>query len=290
METNSAVTVVAPRRRLQGQVVIITGGASGIGASSVELFHENGAKVVIADIQDDLGQALASKLGENTSYIHCDVSNEDDVMNLVDTTVAKYGKLDVMFNNAGVLDRSSGSILGVQKSELDRLLSVNLGGAFLGAKHATRVMKPQGKGCILFTASACTSIAGLSSHAYAASKSGICGLAKNLTPELGQYGIRVNCISPYGLVSGMSRVSCEAEREKVEATLSGMGTLRGEVLRTDGIAKAALFLASDEAYYVSGINLVVDGGFSVVNPTMIANRNRNDQLRKADLSTDIIDG
>nr|H9BFQ0.1 RecName: Full=Tropinone reductase-like 1 [Erythroxylum coca]AFD32319.1 tropinone reductase-like 1 [Erythroxylum coca] len=262
-------SIAGPHKRLEGKVAIITGGASGIGACTAELFHENGAKVVIADIQDDLGQALATKLGGKACYIHCDVSKEDDVINLVDTTVAKYGRLDIMFNNAGIIEGQGlpVSVVESEKSDLDRLLSVNLGGAFLGAKHATRVMVQQRKGCILFTSSLCTSIAGLSGHAYAASKSGVCGLAKNLTPELGKYGIRVNCISPYGLVTGISNIS-EANRELVEAMLSELGTLSGQTLRADGIAKAALFLASDEAYYVSGINMVVDGGYSVVNPRL----------------------
>uniref|UniRef100_UPI003624AC75 Borneoldehydrogenase n=1 Tax=synthetic construct TaxID=32630 RepID=UPI003624AC75 len=255
-------------KRLEGKVAIITGGASGIGASTVQLFHENGAKVVIADIQDDLGQAIANKLGKNVCYIHCDVSNEDDIINLVDTTVAKYGKLDIMYNNAGIIDRPFGSILDTTKSDLERVLGVNLVGAFLGAKHAARVMVPQKKGCILFTASACTAIAGLSTHAYAVSKYGIVGLAKNLAAELGQHGIRVNCVSPYGVVTGIGGVS-EVDVAVVEAMLSEVGNLKGQILKAEGVAKAALYLASDEANYVSGLNLVVDGGFSVVNPTMM---------------------
>ncbi|XP_058003860.1 tropinone reductase-like 1 [Hevea brasiliensis] len=257
----------ASHKRLEGKVAIVTGGASGIGASTVQLFQEHGAEVMIADIQDELGQAIADKLGKNVSYIHCDVSNEDDIIKLVDTTISKYGKLDIMYNNAGLMERPLGTILDSKRSDLEHILGVNLIGAFLGAKHAARVMMPQRKGCILFTASVCTSIAGLSTHSYAASKYGIWGLARNLTPELGQYGIRVNCVSPYGLVSGMTGINSEANRRKVEVYLSEMGNLKGQILRADGVAQAALYLASDEAYYVSGLNLVVDGGFSVVNPS-----------------------
>lgn len=256
--------------RLEGKVAIVTGGASGIGASTVRLFWENGAKVIIADIQDDLGQDITNKLGQDVSYIHCDVSNEDDVQNLVDTTISKHGRLDIMYNNAGILDRHLGSILDTQKSDLDRLIGVNLVGSFLGAKHAARVMIPQKKGCILFTASCCTSIAGISTHSYAVTKYGIWGLARNLAAELGQYGIRVNCVSPYGLITGMGQQRFTSEEvEAAEASLSEMGNLKGEVLKPEGVARAALYLASDEASYVSGLNLVVDGGFSVVNPTMI---------------------
>ncbi|XP_031288201.1 tropinone reductase-like 1 [Pistacia vera] len=272
--------------RLEGKVVIITGGAHGLGATTVRLFHQHGAKVVIADIQDHLGQAITKELGENVCYIHCDVTNEDDISNLVDTTIAKYGKLDIMFSNAGVVDRPSGSILDTPNSDLERVINVNTIGAFLAAKHAARVMAPQRKGCIIFTASlstpactsiaglstpACTSIAGLSTPAYAVSKYGILGLAKSLAAELGGCGIRVNCVSPYAVMNSIQGLS-EVEVAKGEAIMSAIGNLKGQVLRAEGVAQAALYLASDEANYVSGLNLVVDGGFSIVNPTLIMAR------------------
>ncbi|XVF76143.1 hypothetical protein PTKIN_Ptkin13bG0242500 [Pterospermum kingtungense] len=257
----------SPCRRLEGKVAVITGGASGIGASTARLFHENGAKVVVADIQDTLGQALVTKLGENACYIHCDVSNEDDIINLVDTTISKHGKLDIMYNNAGVYDRPLSSILDTTKSDLDLCVGVNLVGALLGAKHAARVMIPQRKGCILFTASAATAVAGMASYAYTASKCGIVGIAKTLAGELGQYGIRVNCVSPFIVATPMSAPT-EADVPQIEALASEMGNLKGEVLKAEGVAEAALYLASD-SNYVSGMNLVLDGGYSVVNPTMM---------------------
>ncbi|KAK2982235.1 hypothetical protein RJ640_015826 [Escallonia rubra] len=260
---------IAPStNRLEGKVAVITGGASGIGESTTHLFWKNGAKVVIADIQDELGQAISDKLGENVCYIHCDVSNEEEVINLVDTTVAKFGHLDIMFNNAGILDRPFGSILDTTKSHLERVLGINVVGSFLGAKHAARVMVPQRKGCILFTASACASIAGIATHPYTVSKHGIVGLSKNLAAELGQYGIRVNCISPSGVVTGLSPRH-GATLEQMEASQHQLGNLKGKILRVEDVAKAVLYLASDDGDYVSGHNLVVDGGFSVVNPTIL---------------------
>ncbi|CAN0879447.1 Tropinone reductase-like 2 [Linum grandiflorum] len=254
--------------RLQDKVAIITGGASGIGAATVELFHQQGAKVVIADVQDSLGQALADKL-HNITYVHCDVSNEDEVARLVDATVAKFGKLDIMYCNAGRVDRAHRrSIVDASKSDLDRMIEVNLVGAFLGAKHAARVMIPNRKGNVLFTASACTAIGGLGSHVYAMTKYGILGLARNLAGELGRHGIRVNCVSPSGL--------SEEQLSRVKEHLSATGNLKGAILEAVDIAKAALFLASDDAQYVSGVNLLVDGGFSTINPTLINSTSMDD--------------
>ncbi|KAL3839326.1 hypothetical protein ACJIZ3_023917 [Penstemon smallii] len=244
--------------RLEGKVAIVTGGASGIGASTVHLFYEHGAKVVIADIQDNLGQSIATTLGKNACYIHCNVSNEEQIINLIDTTISKFGQLDIMYNNAGIMDTTFESILNTPKGDLERMLGVNLVGGFLGAKHAAKVMVPNKKGCILFTASSCTKIAGIASHSYAVSKYGIVGLTKNLAAELGLHGIRVNCISPFGVLTGSN-----IDEKKKEMFESVMGAV------AEDIAKAALYLASDEGSYVSGMNLVVDGGYCVVNPTLL---------------------
>lgn len=255
-------------QRLEGKVVIITGGANGIGASVVRLFCAHGAKVVIADIQDDLGQALCEELKDNAVYVHCDVTNEDDMRNLVDLTVDKFGKLDIMYNNAGISGASTHSILTIEKSNFERVLGVNLVGAFLGAKHAARVMVPVRKGCILFIGSATAAIACTVNHSYVASKSAIAGLARNLSAELGQFGIRVNCISPYALATDMTKgMFPGANAEQLEEAFSKTGNLKGAVLRADDVAKAALFLTSDEARYVSGVNLTLDGGYSVANPS-----------------------
>lgn len=179
-----------------------------------------------------------------------------------------------MYNNAGIIDGIFTSILDTEKSDLEKLLSVNLIGPILGAKHAAKVMIPQKKGCILFTASACVNIAGLGTHSYAATKHGVSGLTRNLAAELGEYGLRVNCVSPYAVVdTGISKGVAEVEEEAAvegRRLIGEVSNLKGKVLKADDVARAALFLANDdEAGYISGVNLVIDGGFSVVNPTMM---------------------
>lgn len=256
-------------------MAVITGGASGIGESTARLFVRHGAKVLIADVQDELGHSLCKKLGtqETITYSHCDVTSESDVQSTVDLAVSRYGKLDTMFNNAGI----SGFNHFLESRAVDcdienfrRILDVNTCGAFLGAKHAARVMIPAKKGCILFTSSLASLICANVGHAYAASKHAVAGLTKNLAAELGQHGIRVNCISPHGVATPMLKSIIKiAEEEKIEEIICASAVLKEAKLEARDIAEAALYLASDESKYVSGVNLPVDGGYRLTNPSMV---------------------
>ncbi|XP_051113307.1 borneol dehydrogenase, mitochondrial-like, partial [Andrographis paniculata] len=249
--------------RLKGKVALITGAASGIGEATARLFSKHGAKIVIADIQDDLGQKVGNDLGSPSAiYVHCDVTIESDVKYAVDTAVSKFGRLDIMHNNAGISGEPKTSILECTQSDFEHVIKVNLIGYFLGTKHAARVMIPNRNGNILMTASAASVVAGSSPHASASSKHGVVGLTKNTAVELGQYGIRVNCISPYVVDTPLVRDmfgAIDGVSEKMYPYLNG------KILRADDVAEAALYLAGDEAKYVSGHNLVVDGGFSIAN-------------------------
>ncbi|KAG2670496.1 hypothetical protein I3760_14G087800 [Carya illinoinensis] len=265
---NGASLLAPIAKRLAGKVAMITGGASGIGESTARLFAKHGAKVIIADIQDELGFSVCQDKSINgaISYVHCDVTSESDVQNAVNAVVSKHGKLDIMFNNAGYAGQSKANILAVEQKGYKRIFYVNVLGSFLGAKHAAKVMIPEKRGSILFTSSCATQSHGLVSHIYTASKHAVVGLTKNLCVELGQYGIRVNCISPHGVATPMFLKSMGIDKKKkAEEIISSAANLKGPVLEAEDLAEAALFLASEESKYVSGLNLVVDGGYSTTN-------------------------
>ncbi|GMI92017.1 short-chain dehydrogenase/reductase 2 [Hibiscus trionum] len=262
-------------RRLEDKVAIITGGARGIGEATVRLFVEHGAKVVIADIADAAGIALANSLAPSAVYVHCDVSSEEDIKMLINRTISLYGKLDILFNNAGVLGNQSKrkSIIEFDADEFDRVMQVNVRGAALGTKHAAKVMVPRRSGCIISMASVAGCMGGLGPHAYTASKHAIIGLTKNTACELGKYGIRVNCISPFGVATSMlinawsssdvDHGECtDLEAEEMEEFVRGLANLKGVTLKAKDVAEAALYMASEESRYISGHNLVVDGGFT----------------------------
>ncbi|KAL3351762.1 hypothetical protein AABB24_020040 [Solanum stoloniferum] len=255
-------------KKLEGKVAIITGGASGIGAATARLFVQHGAKVVIADIQNDLGNSLVKQIGTEQTiiYVHCNVSIESDVKNVVDATITKFGKLDIMCSNAGVLGKPISSILDVDHDIIKDVFDVNVVGAFFCAKHAARVMIPNKKGVILFTASASTVVFGTGvPHTYASSKNAVLGLSTNVGVELGKYGIRVNCVSPYYISTQLVVNGFGVEEQKADKWFEEGGNLKGALLDEQDVANAMLYLTSDDAKYVSGHNLILDGGFSTTN-------------------------
>ncbi|KAF5470425.1 hypothetical protein F2P56_010940 [Juglans regia] len=264
-------------QRLLGKVALVTGGAIGIGESIVQLFHKHGAKVCIADVQDDLGQHVCDALGgePNTCYVHCDVTKEDGVCHAVDFTVSKFGTLDIMVNNAGLLGSQCPDIRNADMSEFEKIFDVNVKGVFLGMKHAARIMIPLKKGSIISLCSVSSAIGAVGPHAYTGSKHAVLGLTKNVAAELGQYGIRVNCVSPYGIPTGLALSYLPEEERTNEDAIAGFrafvgmnANLQGVELTADDVANAVLFLASEEARYVSGANLMVDGGFTCTNHSL----------------------
>ncbi|CAM0877704.1 unnamed protein product [Alopecurus aequalis] len=255
--------------RLDGKVAIVTGGASGIGEAMARLFAASGATVVVADIQDALGEVVAASIGPPCTYARCDVTDEAQVEATVAGAVAAHGRLDVMMSNAGVL-LLTGSVTDMDLTALDRVMAVNFRGAAACVKHAARAMVAAGtRGAIVCTGSVACVQGGYGPASYTASKHALLGLVRAAAGELGRHGVRVNLVSPGGVATPLSLAASGMGAEEMEALTEGMSLLRGKVLRAADVAEAALFLASDQAGYVSGHNLVVDGATTAVNPAVL---------------------
>jgi len=253
--------------RLPGKVALITGGASGIGEGTVRLFAREGASVLIADIQDDQGARLAAELGARVAYVHTDVSHEADVQSAVAEAVRRFGRLDCIFNNAG-FGGVGGRIEAIDIAGFDQTIGVLLRGVLLGMKHAAPVMKRQGGGSIISTASVAGLTAGFGPHVYSAAKAAVIQLTKTVAMELGEHNIRVNCICPGGIATpifgkglGMSAEQAEAIVPLMKGVLENLQPIKRSGV-PDDIANAVLWLASDDATFVNGHALVVDGGLT----------------------------
>ncbi|HUW01688.1 MAG TPA: glucose 1-dehydrogenase [Acidimicrobiales bacterium] len=247
--------------RLDGKVAVVTGGASGIGAGIVDRFVEEGAVVVVADLQDAAGEAVADRHGDAVRFIHTDVTVEADLATAVDLAVSSFGRLDVMVNNAGVIG-AVGPIADTSEAAFDATIGVLLKGVFLGTKHAARVMVPQGSGAIVSTASTAALMGGLGPHLYTAAKHAVVGLTKSVANELGPHGIRVNAVAPGSTLTPMVTTlrSDEPVEEAVVADYLASSSLLGIAGMPVDMANGVLYLASDEARYVTGHCLVIDGG------------------------------
>ena len=250
--------------RVAGKVAVITGAASGLGEATARLMHAEGASVLLADIQDDRGQRVAAELGTRSRYLHCDVTAEAEVASVVDTAVREFGRLDCMFNNAGIVG-AHGGIDEIPLEEYEFTMAVLLRSVFLGMKHAARVMKPQHSGVILNTASIGGLQGGLGPHVYGAAKGAVIALTRNVAAELGAWSIRVNAIAPGKILTPMNAASVVGDPDAMDEAREAFRTrtpLPGRIGVADDIAHAALWLASDDAGFVSGHVLVVDGGLT----------------------------
>jgi NAD(P)-dependent dehydrogenase (short-subunit alcohol dehydrogenase family) len=250
--------------RVSGKVAVVTGAASGLGEATARLMHAEGASVLLTDIQDDRGQRVAAELGDRCRFLHCDVTSEPEVAGAVDAAVHGFGRLDCMFNNAGIVG-TQGGIDEIPLAEYEFTLAVLLRSVFLGMKHAARVMKPQHSGVILNTTSIGGLQGGLGPHIYGAAKGAVVALTKNVAAELGAWSIRVNAIAPGKILTPMNAANLIGDPDAMDEAREAFATrtpLRGRIGVADDIAHAALWLASDDSGFVSGHTLVVDGGLT----------------------------
>ena len=246
---------------MDGKVAVVTGGASGIGEATVRLFIEEGAKVVIADMQQERGEALANELGNVATFVKVEVRQEEQVKSAIDTAIEDWGRLDCIFNNAGF-----GGVLGpiedIPVEEFDMSFDVLVRGVFLGMKHAIPIMKKQGSGSIINTGSIAAVTAGRGPLIYSVCKAAVVQLSKVTAMSLGENSIRVNAICPGYIATPLSTNTVGRPDEKIEERIQGMEYQQPipRVGRPEDIANMALYLASDRSSFITGQAIVVDGG------------------------------
>lgn len=259
--------------RLEGKVAIVTGGASGIGAATARKFVAEGAKVVIADLQGEVAAELARELGPDAMPFPCNVVLEADISAAVATATERWGRLDILFNNAG-FGGITGPIEETTVEEYELTMNVLLRSVFLGTKHAAPVMKSQASGSIINTASVCAFEAGIGSQIYSVAKAGVVMMTKTAALELAEFGVRVNAVCPGYITTPLAagRPIGDNTPERVEIGLARLREANkdnqplGRAGEPEDIANMVLFLAGDESQWVTGQAMVVDGGLLTGRP------------------------
>jgi NAD(P)-dependent dehydrogenase (short-subunit alcohol dehydrogenase family) len=252
-------------QRHDGKVAVITGAASGIGAETARRLAAEGASVIVADIQGDVAELVAKEIGDSGRAIRTDVSREEDVAAAVALAVSEFGRLDLMFANAGVFG-AYGPIHTADMAAIDATLAIDLRGVFLCMKHAARVMLPQQSGVIVATTSPAAVTGGVGNHAYSAAKAGIQGLMRSVAAELRPHNIRVNAVMPGAIVSAMTADLVVGDASAIEAVTEALtaGAVNQRPGLPSDLAAAVSYLASDDAAFVTGHTLVVDGGYTSI--------------------------
>ena len=251
--------------RLDGKIAIITGAARGTGETTARFFADEGAEVVVADIRDELGREVAEGIGDAAHYVHLDVREPAEWQAAVETAVERFGGMDVLVNNAAILDVAS--IADTDPALLREIVMVNQVGAFLGIQAVIEPMRQRGGGSIVNVASIDALEGSNGVAAYTSSKWGLRGLTKAAAVELGMHAIRVNTLCPGGGSAEMTRPFVEAAIERLQDRTERIPDRaqhpfhRGSELAD--FARAIVWLASDDSSYVSGIDLTVDGGWTV---------------------------
>jgi NAD(P)-dependent dehydrogenase (short-subunit alcohol dehydrogenase family) len=249
--------------RLDGKVALVTGGASGMGMVASRLFASEGARVVLTDVADEAGASVAEEItvaGGEATYVHADVSREADARQMVQAAVERFGALDVLYNNAGVMLADDGSVDSTDESIWDRTLAINVKGVAFGCKFGIPAMIDSGGGSIINVASFVAWMgAATSQTAYTASKGAVLSMTREIAVEYARRGIRCNALCPGPIDTPLlAELLSEPARRQRRFVHIPMGRLG----QAEELAKAALFLASDDSSYMTGASLVVDGGIT----------------------------
>ena len=250
--------------RLQDKIAIVTGAGSSIGRESAILFANEGARVIVAEINDQAGQETAEQIGKNALFVKIDVSSWDDTQLMVKSAGDHFGGLDILFNNAGIDLPYATTVVDTEFSDWQRIIDINLKGVFLCVRHSLPVMMAQNYGVIISTASRAGLGATQGEAAYCASKGGVVSLTRQLAIDYAKYNIRVNSICPGGIDkptidrSEFLKKSVGALEKRNEQIIQKVPL--GRLCSPQDVAKAALYLASEESAYVTGTALIVDGG------------------------------
>ena len=246
--------------RLDGKVALITGGGSGMGKVASELFAAEGASVVLTDVNDEAGEATATAIGDAAAYIHADVSKESDAEAMVASTVERFGRLDVLYNNAGIMPLDDGSITDADGSIWDAVFSVNVKGVAFGCKYGIPAMIDSGGGSVINVASFVAWLgAATSQTAYTASKGAVLAMTREIAVEYARKGIRCNALCP-GPIETPLLLALLSDEEKRQRRFVHIPM--GRLGHAEELAKAALFLASDDSSYMTGASLIIDGGIT----------------------------
>lgn len=260
-------------QELAGKVAVITGGASGIGRATVELFVAEGAKVVFADIDEAQGQALAAQLGESAVFRRTDVSKKEDVQALVDFAVSHFGGLHIMFNNAGISGAQYPRFLDDPLEDFQKVVGINLFGVMVGCQAAARHMAKHGGGVILNNASIAGVLPGQALMTYRATKAAVIMLSKSLAIDFAEYNIRLNCLAPghirTPLTSFVPPGTAPEVAERVKKAVGAAFDVNQPLKRTgrpEDVAQVVLFMVSDRAAQITGTVLPVDGGITAGDP------------------------
>ncbi len=249
--------------RLKDKVALITGAGSGIGRESALLFAREGAKILIVDLKEELGKKTVQEIKKangEASFFHADVSNANEVQAMIQQAEDKFGKLNVLFNNAGIFPDKDGSVLETEEDVWDLVMQVNLKGVFLGCKYGIPALQRAGGGSIINTASFVALMGAATSQiAYTASKGGVLAMSREIAVEFARQNIRVNALCP-GPVETPLLQELLSDPEKRQRRLVHIPP--GRFAQASDIAQAALFLASDESSYINGTAFSVDGGIT----------------------------